>query len=440
MLMKHLSSARLLAAVLAMCAVIGCALPFTEAASPTPSSEPTGTLLPTLAPIQPTESPSATPTGAAAPLEGAEPTTAPTGEAAAPTPQASTGPAGTEVPPTKGSFDVYLGPPNDQGFQLLRWVSTNTGEKVTEISIRTDDEKAVRAGRYIYFYASGTRAPQRVNTSGIVQPVTFANPPAGAQYYQFLPSATGDYLAWVVVQSDSVYRIYLSDADGTDVRQVGGDTLVSGETIRLLRVTNDGSRIFYERRPPGIAHEPLIPGKYEIHVLTVASSVVSTLPDEPACGETLVCDAHISPDGAIIIRTLPPSRFAQPVVVTNVMTSSVLARFAPLETPGGFTVDIGYPFLTPGGEMVYLQAYGPANLEQYRLVWANIVTGEQRVVAELGYDQHRPLGWAADGITLLTTREPAMFDTWQINVETGEMRQIAGMLFLGHIEEPPLTP
>jgi hypothetical protein len=430
---KYRTSGRLLAAVLALSIGLGCGLPFSGTASPTPPDA-SATIALSATALPPTLAASDTPTQAAAPLESAEPTKpAPT---AAGTPSA----VGTPIPPTKGSFDVYLGAPDDQGSQLLRWVSTNSGEKITEISIRSDNQEAIRAGQYVYYYAPGTRAPHRVNTAGAVEPLAFANPPAGAMYYQLLPSATGDYLCWVVVQSDSVYKIYLSDVAGEEVRQVGGDTLRSGETIRLLRLTNDGTRIFYERRPDGIAHQPLIPGKYEISLLSVGTGTVGTLPGEPACGETLVCDAHISPDGAFFIRTLPPSSFAQPIVVTNLATSSVLARFAPLDTPGGFSVELGYPFLTPGGELVYTQVYGPAKLEEYRLVWANIVTGEQRVIVALGHEQHRPLGWASDGITLLTTREPKQFDTWQINVETGAMRQIAGMLFLGHIEEPPLTP
>jgi|SRR5439155_20268489 len=154
----------------------------------------------------------------------------------------------------------------------------------------------------------------------------------------------------------------------------------------------------------------------------------------------LVCDAHISPDGAFLIRTLPPTRYRQPIVVTNLVTGVVLRQFSPPDESTIFAVDLGFPFLTPGGEIIYEEAYGPASMESYRLICANIVTGEQRVIAELGPDKYRPLGWAADGKTLLTTREPNAYDTWQINIETGAMQQIAGMLFLGHIEEPAIAP
>src|SRR5688572_22663267 len=88
---KHQSSGRLLAAGLAMCVVIGCGLPFTGTASPTPPPAAVITLPPTSLPIEPTLSVSATPTTVAAPLESAEPTDAPTGEAIS-TPS---GPAGT---------------------------------------------------------------------------------------------------------------------------------------------------------------------------------------------------------------------------------------------------------------------------------------------------------------------------------------------------------
>ena len=180
--------------------------------------------------------------------------------------------------------------------------------------------------------------------------------------------------------------------------------------------------------------------RYDIYLIDILTNQTIHLPGEPACGESFVCDAHISSDGAFLIRMLPASLYQQPVVVTNLGTSVVLARFTPPATPAGYTLEIGYPFLTPGGELVYMQAYGPPQLESYRLVWANIVTGDQHVIVDLGHEKHRPLGWAADGINLLTTREPLQYDTWQINTETGSFRQIAGMMFLGHVQEPPTSP
>jgi len=423
----------------------GCALTFS-----TPSSEPATS---TPQPIVLTEavkvtdsSPTVVPTAfqmpTALPLQSGTalpPTAIP--ETLAPTepPAATLTQVPADTPPKQGSFDVYLGAPDPQGNQLLRWVDSRSGEKITEISIRADDQSAVRAGQYVYFYAAGTRDPQRVNTAGAIQPLTFAAPTPGAKSYQFLPSATGNYIAWVTVLPDSQYRIHLSGADGIYADQIGGDTLLPGETIKLLRVSNDGQRVFYERRPASVTHQPLLGGKYDIYLLDTRSNQVLHLPGEPACGEALICDAHVSADGAFLIRTLPIGSAPEPVIVTNLVTSVVAARFAPPQTPSGFTLEVGFPFLTPGGELIYEQAYGPPQLENYRFIWANIVTGEQRVVVELGHDKHRPLGWAADGINLLTTREPN-YDTWQINVETGAIRQIAGMLFLGHIQEPPLNP
>jgi len=347
----------------------------------------------------------------------------------------------TDAPPRTGSFDVYLGAPDESGRQLLRWVDSRTGEKVTEIAIRTDDGLATRAGQYVYFYAPGTREPQRANTAGVVQPVSFAAPTPGVTYYEFLPSATGDFIAWLSVGVDRVFTIRLASADGSNARQVGGDTLLAGETVHLIRVANDGRRVFFDRRPSQITYQTIFNPRYDLYVLDGITGQVARLPGEPACGEARLCDAHISSDGSVLVRTLPPSAaYQQPVVVTNLISGYPLARFAPEGIPAGAAFEIGYPFLTPGGELIFVESYGPPQLERFVLVWGNIVTGEQRVVAELGYDRHRPLGWAADGVTLLTTREPDYYDTWQINIESGAMRQIAAMMFLGHIEQPPSVP
>jgi hypothetical protein len=344
------------------------------------------------------------------------------------------------VAPIKGSFDIYLGAPDSSRNQLLRWVDTVSGQKITEITIRADDQTIVRAGQYVYFYQPGTRAPRRVNTAGSIEPVPFADPPSGTEFYQFLPSATGNYVAWLIVATNNTFSIHIAGANGTDARQVGGATLLAGETVKLLRVSNDGGRIFFDRRPAGITYETRFAARSDIYLLDTLTGQTSHLPGEPACGESLLCDASVSSDGAFLIRTLPASLYQQPVVVTNLLTSVVLARFTPPEAPSGFSLEVGYPFLTPGGELVYAQAFGPPQLESYRLIWANIVTGDQHVIVDLGHEKHRPLGWAADGVTLLTTREPLQFDTWQINTQSGSLRQIAGMLFLGHVEEPPPSP
>jgi hypothetical protein len=358
--------------------------------------------------------------------------------AASPSPQLGLPtPAPPGTPPLSGSFDVYLGAPDGNGYQLLRWVETTTSEKATEVAIQTDDGKAVRAGQYVYYHAQWTRQPRRANTAGAVETLTFSEPPSGASYFQLLPNATGDYLAWLSVSGDGTsYTIHQSSSDGRTAGAVAQGALDPGMTIRLLRLTNDGSTVFYDLRPASATGATVFNQRYDLYALNVATGTSTRLPGEPACGEGRGCDAHISLDGAYLVRALPTVPGGVPIVVTNLANGSVVGRFEPQGVPAGAAFEVGYPFFTPGGELIYVISYGPPELENYLLVWANLVTGEQRVVAELGIDRHRPLGWTGGGTWLLTTREPAVYDTWQINIETGEARQIAGMLFLGHIEVP----
>src|SRR5574341_2138469 len=48
----------------------------------------------------------------------------------------------SDTPPRMGSFDVYLDGPDESGFQRLRWIDTGTGETVTQITVRADDERS----------------------------------------------------------------------------------------------------------------------------------------------------------------------------------------------------------------------------------------------------------------------------------------------------------
>lgn len=367
-----------------------------------------------------------------------QPTDPPTELTQAPLPTGD--PETTIIPPRFGTFDVYISAPDEDGSQSVQWIDSVAGVAVTQVKITAVDQEAVRAGQFVYFVDAATNRLMRINTGGYVQSLGFASPPVDAAFYDYALSATGNYLAWSVVKQNGDYSISVSDIEGAQPRVILSGTSAAGDQVQLLRVTNSGEKVFYDHLPATITRRTLFRGLYSLSVVDTTSGQSVLLPNEPACGEIFVCDAHVSPDGAFLIRTLPPTRFRQPIVVTNLVTSVILRQFAPPEADTVFPVDIGYPFFTPGGEMVYVEAYGPTSLESYRLIWANIVTGEQRIIAELGNDPHRPLGWVANGTKLLTTREKGWYDTWQVDIVTGDMRQIAGLMFLGHVEEPPRQP
>ncbi len=409
-----------------------------EELEPTVENTSTPAIIPTETPVeqQPISTPSLTPLPSPTPLDG-ETVDQPIEVTPLPVTPVE---IAADTPPIEGSFDVYLGAPGPDGLQLLRWVDTVTGQKVTEIEIRTDNGYAVRAGQFVYYMAPDTHQPYRVNTAGAVEELTFAAPEPGASFYQFLPSATGHYLAWMNVDVSGQFTINTSWWTGDDAQMVGRGTIHAGTTIGMIRLTNDGHYVFINRHPAEIADSTLFNARYSISQLDTTTGIDLPLVGEPACGGATVCDAHISPDGTSLIRTRNSS-FEYPVVVTNLSNSIVTAQFGPYDIPTGAAYEIGYPYFTPVGDIVIIEAYGAPGLEKYLLVWSSLKTSEQRLVVDLGEDKHRPLGWAGgSGTKLLTTREPAVYDTWQIDVETGSMRQIAGMLFLGHIEEPPLTP
>lgn len=398
------------AALLSACAVVTPSPAYTPTTTPRPTATATATLTAT-----------STPTSM--------PTPAPT-ETLALTP--------TAIPPLPGSFDVYLSAPDEDGQQTLVWIDIATGAVAARATIATDDGYAIRAGQYVYFHAYSTRYPQRANTAGAIETVRFALPPAGAEHYQLLPSANGQWLAWASTgRGGTYYEISLAAQDGSGVRVVLRGETASGTTLTLIRVTNDGRQVFFSLQPEDVTDTTLFNARYDLHVVDTLTGTDTRLLGEPACGVSLVCDGHISPDGAYLARTLPPADTAEPVIVTNLVSGQVIGHFAPLQVPPGSAYEVGYPYFTPSGDLIYTEAIGAPGLENYLLVHANLVTGEQRVIADLGQRRHRPLGWTGEGFVLLTTREPGAYDTWQIDIRSGVVRQIASLLYLGHIEVSP---
>ncbi len=340
------------------------------------------------------------------------------------------------TPEPSGPVDVYLGPPDAAGRQLLRFIDVEQRGVSAQMLTRIAGGRAVLAGQFVYYLTAGTNLPQRVGVQGTIEPLSFAYPPIGASTYDLLPSANGKWLAWASMGEDrSSYQIGHAAWDATRAQIAAKGTLELGTRIELVRVANDGETLFYALRPPDLADEAQFDAYYELFALDVQSGQTQRLPGEPGCGEGRACDAHISIDGTLLARTLPPQVSAAPVVVTNLVGGNVLARFEP-DVAGTAGFELGYPFFTPDGELIYQVAAGIPEGASYRLVWANIVTGEQRLIAYLETTRHRPLAWDEDGEVLLTTREPDRYDTWRIDLRDGSVRQVSSMMFLGRILPP----
>jgi len=420
------------ALVIVLLAVAGCSgLPFVgnllgqATTAPTATQQPAPTFAPTV-----TEPPAPTPE---------PPTSVPTPQPAVPTLPPTFTPAPT-VPPVQGTFDVYVSAPMEDGTQLIRWINLANGERSTEVRVTALADSIVRAGQYVY-WVTPDHVPQRANTAGSVETLAFAQrqlPVDGT--YQFVPSANGDWLAWLVHdRAAGTYQIEIAYRDGSGARAVTSASVTAGSAVEIVRVTNNGTTVYIDIQPPEMAPSPTFPGNYDLYAVAVSDGTLTHLPGEPPCGNR-TCSARISPDGAYLVRTLPPGLAPAPVVVTNLVSGAAIARFVPPGIPADTAFDIGNPFFTPGGELVYSEAIIQAGITSYRLVFANIVTGEQRELVDLGANPHYPLGWTGGGFILLTTREPDLYDTWQIDVRDDSIRQIASMLFLGTINEPPLGP
>lgn len=388
----------------------------------TPGDTPTLTSLPSPTPLESTATGDDETTPIFPPLPGEGTTPTPTSEV---------------LPPIPGSFDVYIGAPDEEGSQTLRWIDVFSDVTFSTASIKPAPGSVIRAGRYIYYQEAGTLQPFRINTAGSIEPLSFATPIPGGAESQLLPSATGEFLAWVGVAPDGTrYTISLARQDGTDITVLQEGPLEPGSSIRLIRVTNDGQRIFFDIRPPDVRYPTLFDGFYEVRLIDTFNRREIGIPGEPACGELLACPAHVSPDGTYFARTLPQGQSNLPIVVTNLVTSTIVGQFPIIDTVApGARFEAGSPIFTPGGELIYIVGVGAPGLERYQLVLVDLIASEQRLLYDFGTNSHRPLGWAGEGFQLLTTRATE-YTTWQTDIRTGDTRSIAGLLFLGTIQQP----
>lgn len=386
--------------------------------------------------------PAATPTPEIVKPTAIPPTEVPT-ETVEPTLTASPAPTLTEtaqpspspvmIEPLLGTFDVYVGASaGEAGEQLIRWVDVGTGRTVTERSVLIKPESVNRAGERIT-YVTPADIPVRMNSAGDQEQLLYAAPVGPHDYYEFLPSANGRFYAWVWgVIADGSYAIGFAYQDGSIAGVIHSGQAEPGSQVNLLRTTNDGLSVFYDLIGPDVRPAAALGGVYEIHQLSVASGAESALAGEPACANRF-CPAHISPDGAYLARGYAVFETSQPLIVYNLVSGNVLTRFAIPRELQGRVLSIGYPVFTPGGELVYVVELGPLGGETYELVFANIVTGEQKVIARFLSTLYTPLGWTANARAILMTRADA-YEAWQIPLDgSAAPAQIAGMRFIATI-------
>jgi len=294
------------------------------------------------------------------------------------------------------------------------------------------------AGEAIFF-AGADGGPVRASANGQHIPYAVAAPQIDSAFYEFLISADGSTIVWLqtFAGSESNPTAIWAAWDTRDaILPIYQEDVPPDQALRLVALSEDGETLYFDRRATAGGYS-VFPSWMELWSLEVNTGEAIRLPGEPGCGGDFACDGRVSDDGRYLLRTMPPaSGEEEPVVVTDISSEEIVARFALQPDDEEATYEAGSPILTPDArQLVYVLAERPAGEEIFRYFLADLTTSDQRLLAESGNTHLRPVRWLDDE-TLVLTAEPSAFDEWHLSLDTGELRRVSDRLYLGRVALP----
>jgi hypothetical protein len=335
-----------------------------------------------------------------------------------------------------GPLEVYVmnTPPDGQpGLSRVFFSDTLTGD-VSSADVR--GQRFTLIGGYVLYEDPDTKTLYRLWPDGRVEQHPFIQPAPETTQIDWVISPDRSWIAWMLTNQVSDGQLQsvttLAHADGTEPKIIltdGPDAFVRAVPIAL---TDDGL-FFFDRQPMGVSGLFFYPLYASIYRLDTHGEVMSPelLPFEPNC----FCGAGLSPDGAYFARLEQVS--AEGGFDLRVWDLAArVDQYAPTLTPSYQAA--GAVLVSPDGRWVVFSLANNLSIdsagsgrERFMLALVDVEAGEMRralsneVLAPL-----LPVAWT-DGERGVLLTNPRADGTWKLDLESGEVRQVAAGTLLG---------
>ncbi len=292
-------------------------------------------------------------------------------------------------------------------------------------------------GGYVLFQDAEGGTLSRAWPDGSTEPHPFIQPIPETARIDWVVSSDGQWIAWTRTDRTADGQLTtlttLARADGGDQRvllQDGPDAFLH---VVPLALTDDGT-FFFDRQPGGLGGFFFYPQYADVHRLRPGQSAPERLPFEPNC----FCGAALSADGQYFVRL-------EQVSDAGGFDARVWDLAANVDT---FAPTIAPPYALAGAALVSAEGervvYSLANnvtldsagsgRERFMLVVVEAKEGVQRPLLETPLDRPLlPLAWTDDGHGVLLYN-PRRDGTWKLDLDTGEVRQVASATLVGVIQ------
>ncbi len=332
-------------------------------------------------------------------------------------------------------FVMRYPPGAEAGMARLQFVNAATGE-VVSVDVRGDRFAIV--GGYVQYADPSTGDIYRLWPDGRIERHPFIQPAPETRRIDWVVSPNQQWLAWMLTNDAGGGALQtvttFARSDGTESRVIltdGPDAFMHAVPIALT----DDWIFFFDRQPQGVGDYYFFKQYASIYRLDIAveAPVPQLLPFEPNC----FCGAGLSASGQYFARLEKSSEAGGYDVRLWDLTANVDTFADSLSTRYEAA---GAAVISPDGRLV---AYSLANnlaldsagtgRERFMVAIMDRDTGEQR---QLLYNPLLvpllPFSWTEDGTGLLLYN-PRQDGTWKLNIESGEVHQVASSTLLGVI-------
>jgi len=320
-----------------------------------------------------------------------------------------------ELDPTTGGARIYF---VDALTGLSTLASVDQGRNFTLV------------GDYVLYEKPENGVIMRATLNGLLEPHPFIHRSVGVQALSWTVSPDHQSIAWTVTAADGSSTAYAAWADGHDLRQLPIESPQPPLQLYPLALADGMQRFFYDSAHPATSAAPYAIFEH-IRAYSLVDEAFVDIPQEPICP----CSAALAPGGRILGR-LEAAQGQGPFILHV------------WDLPTGADITIPPPNFSfqTGGDLILnnnatLAAYSLSEgvgsdtaPEQYALVLADVVAGQQVVALPPGDLRYRPVSFIDNDEALLLT---ASTGTYKLALSTGELKKVSNYIYLGAITQSP---
>ncbi|MCC6614313.1 MAG: hypothetical protein IT320_12605 [Anaerolineae bacterium] len=335
-----------------------------------------------------------------------------------------------EVPTLLHPRQVYLERDPNTGAGSLIFLDLLTGDEQT---VRIAGERFTVTPDGVMFYAPGENRVKVAMPDGRITNHPFIQPGPNTRRIDWVLDQDALHIAWTRTEGlpgTMTTVTQVANFDGSDVREVLVDGPHDGIRAMPVAFSHDQRSLYMDFQPDSVGDYTTFRQYAGLFAVDLDSGATQLLPGEPGC----FCGAGLG--SGWFLRLMLTSDSLSFDLAARQLDQGIDATVPSLRL-ADFTQGGDILISADGTRAVYalaqIRGFGtPGQIVQAVLVLVDLQALTQRVLGrDVDFLLH-PVAWTEDNSAVILT-SPSQPGTWKIDIEGGDLSQIASATYLGRI-------